>query len=45
MKEEICPQCNGKGEYDLIQKFYNEEIETPVKCTNCDGTGKILFDE
>ena len=32
-----CPQCEGKGEYNLIQGG----IETPVKC-NCDN-GKITW--
>lgn len=36
-----CPQCNGKGEYEVIQKWEDEEISTPVKCTLCEGTGKV----
>lgn len=37
MKMVKCPQCNGKGEYDVEDKRGNY----PVKCTYCDGSGKI----
>lgn len=36
-----CPQCEGKGAYDLVQNWQGEEITTPVKCSLCYGTGKV----
>lgn len=36
-----CPQCDGKGEYKLAQKWEGKNIIVPVKCTMCDGTGKV----
>jgi DnaJ-class molecular chaperone len=36
-----CPDCKGKGEYNLIQKWEGKEIKTPVKCSLCNGTGKV----
>lgn len=36
-----CPVCKGKGEYDTDSNFNNEKIIYPVKCTYCDGTGKV----
>jgi DnaJ-class molecular chaperone len=36
-----CPQCGGKGEYISIQKHQGLKFDVPVKCTYCDGTGKV----
>jgi len=37
MKLVKCPQCQGKGEYETIVK----DIQYPVKCTYCNGTGEV----
>jgi len=34
-----CPQCHGKGEYNAIAEDNNKPY--PVKCTVCEGTGKV----
>lgn len=36
-----CPACEGKGEYDTESTWGKENIIYPVKCTYCDGTGKV----
>ena len=41
MKLVKCPQCNGKGEYNSIQKYQEIEFDVPVKCDYCDGAGKV----
>lgn len=37
MNKYKCPQCEGKKEY--ITEV--NKIQYPVKCTYCDGTGKV----
>ena len=34
-----CPDCEGKGEFDVESLTYN--IEYPVKCDTCFGTGTV----
>lgn len=36
-----CPQCEGKGEYNYESSFQGEKLVYPVKCTICEGTGKV----
>lgn len=43
MKMVKCPNCQGKGEYEVIQIWDEEDIISPVKC-NCEG-GKISWEE
>jgi DnaJ-class molecular chaperone len=41
MKKYKCPVCNGKKEYDTESEFNKEKLVYPVKCSYCDGTGKV----
>ena len=43
MKMVECPQCQGKGTYNLIQNWQGKEYITEVKC-NCNN-GKISWSE
>lgn len=39
MMQVKCPQCHGNGTYMTHSDYFN--IDYPVKCTVCDGSGKV----
>lgn len=41
MKECSCPVCKGKGEYNTESNAFSDKVVYPVKCTYCNGIGKV----
>lgn len=43
----MCPTCDGIGM--IIEDYINEDtddlVTTPIKCTECNGTGKVPLNE
>lgn len=46
-EEEVdCPICKGVGEFKADLKFEDGIVQdVPVRCTECEGTGKIIARE
>jgi DnaJ-class molecular chaperone len=38
-----CPECDGKGTYEIEQHFQGKTYLTPVTCSACGGEGKITW--
>jgi DnaJ-class molecular chaperone len=41
IKEHVCPACNGTGYPVVKQPVQPGRKIYPVKCTACDGKGKV----
>ena len=41
IKEHVCPGCNGTGYPVVKQPVLPGRRIYPVKCTSCDGKGKV----
>ena len=41
IKERVCPACNGTGYPVVKQPVQPGRKIYPVKCTSCDGKGKV----
>jgi DnaJ-class molecular chaperone len=41
IKEHTCPKCNGTGFPVVMQQVKPGRKIYPVKCTSCDGKGKV----
>src|SRR5712671_7254423 len=41
IKEHVCPACNGTGYPVVKQPVQPGRRVYPVKCTSCDGKGKV----
>jgi DnaJ-class molecular chaperone len=41
IKERVCPACNGTGYPVVKQPVQPGRRIYPVKCTSCDGKGKV----
>jgi DnaJ-class molecular chaperone len=41
IKEHVCPDCNGTGYPVVKQPVQPGHRIYPVKCTSCDGKGKV----
>jgi DnaJ-class molecular chaperone len=41
IKEHMCPACSGTGYPVVKQPLQPSRRVYPVKCTSCDGKGKV----
>lgn len=43
-KVETCPECNGTGQVQRVQRTMFGQMQTVVACPKCHGEGKIISD-
>lgn len=43
-KPKVCPDCNGTGEIQQVQRSFLGNVMTSRPCGRCQGTGEIIAD-